>query len=361
MLNGLREGRGGIVALIGESGIGKSRLLDELNSEWVKIAGEDAPWVVSRGVSYDTTRPYGLFMQRILQMFGIADNDSRETVLEKAAVAPVGLPDQVHAPVVRTLEALLAIGTDSDGPQLKGATLQQELYDACHSMWREFAKIAPTVLVLDDLHWADPASVDLLIDLFPLFDEMPLLLLSSFRPERQAPAWRLKQAAETEYPHRYTEISLSALSENDADELFGNLLNISDAPPQLRQMILSKTEGNPLFVEEFTRTLIDSGAAIHDETGLHWSPDAKVEDIAIPENLQALFTSRIDRLAEGARRTLQLGSVIGRSFHHRVLERISEPTTTVDREISTLQRSELIQEASRLPELGIRLPARPDP
>lgn len=351
MLNGLREGRGGIVALIGEAGIGKSRLLDELHSEWVKIAGEDAPWVVSRGVSYDTTRPYGLFMQRILQMFGIADNDSRETVLEKAAVAPVGLPDQVHAPVVRTLEALLAIGTDSDGPQLKGATLQQELYDACHSMWREFAKIAPTVLVLDDLHWADPASVDLLIDLFPLFDEMPLLLLSSFRPERQAPAWRLKQAAETEYPHRYTEISLSALSENDADELFGNLLNISDAPPQLRQMILSKTEGNPLFVEEFTRTLIDSGAAIHDETGLHWSPDAKVEDIAIPEDLQALFTSRIDRLAEGARRTLQLGSVIGRSFHHRVLERISEPTTTLDREISTLQRSELIQEASRLPEL----------
>ncbi|MCH7737674.1 MAG: AAA family ATPase [Chloroflexi bacterium] len=354
VLAGLCEGRGGIISLIGEAGIGKSRLIEELHTEWVKIAGEEAPWIVSHGVSYDTTRPYGLFMQRMLQIFEIGDNDSREIVREKVAIAPVGFPPQVHKPVVRTLEALLAFGTESQGQQLKGEALQRELYDACHSMWREFASLAPTVLVLDDLHWADPASVEMMIDLFPLVDDVPLLIFCSFRPERQSPAWRLKQAAETDYPHRYTEIALSALSNEDAESLFENLLDIPDAPPQLRQMILAKTEGNPLFVEEFTRTLFDSGAVTREETGLQWNPEAKVEDIALPENLQALLTSRIDRLADGARRTLQLSSVIGRSFNHRVLERISDPTTVLDREISTLQRSELIEEESRLPELEYR-------
>ena len=306
---------------------------------------------MSHGVSYDTTRPYGLFMQRMYQIFGVEDNDSQESVREKAAIAPVGVPSQVQPLVVRTLNALLAFGTDSDGSRLQGEALKNELYAASHSMMREFATIAPTVMVLDDLHWADPASVELLIDLFPLVDEVPLLLLCSFRPERQSPSWRIKQTAETDYPHRYTEIALSALSDEDSDEMFANLIDATDSPPKLREIILAKTEGNPLYVEEFTRSLIDSGVVSRDEVGLHWRSEAKVEDIPIPDSLQALLTSRIDRLSEDARRTLQLSAVIGRSFYRRVLERISDPETALDREISILQRSELIREASRVPEL----------
>ena len=347
----LCQGSGAIVCLIGEAGIGKSRLIDELRGEWEKIAGSEAPWAVSHGVSYDTTRPYGLFMQRVLQIYGIEDNDSLETVREKVGKTPEGFPPQVHTPVVRAVEALLAVGTDSDRPRLQGEALQRELYEACHSMWRAVGSVAPAVIVVDDLHWADPASVELMIDVFPLVDEVPLLFLCSFRPERQSPAWRVKQAAETDYPHRYTEIALSPLSDEDSDELFGNLLNISDSPPQLRQIILAKTEGNPFFVEEFTRTLIDTGAITRDDSGMHWSADRKVADIPIPENLQALLTSRIDRLEEEARHTLQLSSVIGRSFYHRVLKLISDSSTSLDKQLSTLQRTELIREAGRVPEL----------
>ena len=206
-------------------------------------------------------------------------------------------------------------------------------------------------MVLDDMHWADPASVDLWQYHLSLVDEIPILLLFSFRPERQSPAWRIKQTAETDYPHRYTEIALTPLSDEDRDLLFGNLLNFSDASPQLRQMILAKTGGNPLFLEELMRSLIDTGAITQDGNGLAWRAGTKIEELPIPETLQSLITARIDRLGDSARRTLQLSSVIGRSFYHRVLELISDPVTALDKELSTLQRADLIREARSVPEL----------
>ncbi len=270
---------------------------------------------------------------------------------EKFAISPEGFQPEVIPLVVRAVEALLAFRTDSDIPRLEGEALQHEVYNACHGMWRAAASFRPTALVLDDLHWADPASVDLMVDLFSLVDEVPLLLICSFRPERQSPAWRMKQTAEVDYPHLYTEIPLQALSVEDSETLFGNLLNITDSPAQLRQMILEKTAGNPFFMEEFIRTLIDTGAVIRDDSGMRWCVDAKVEDIPIPENLQALLSARIDRLEDDARRTLQLSSVIGRSFHYGVLKLISGSSIDLDRQLSTLQRVELIRESSRVPEL----------
>ena len=347
----LNQGSGGIVCLIGEAGIGKSRLIEELFVEWRKIAASGSPWMITQGVSYDTTRPYGLFMQSVRQVYGIEDNDPLELVREKVQRTPDAFPPQVKMSVIRVVEALLALGEDSDEPQLHGEALQRDLHQACQNVMRASASLAPTVFVLDDLHWADPASVELMIEMFPLVEELPLLLLCSFRPERQAPAWRMKQTAETDYPHRYTEIALSALSDEDSDTLFGNLLSVADSPPQLRQTILAKTEGNPLFVEEFTRTLIDTGAITQDVSGMHWRADTNIANIPIPENLLALLTARIDRLEEDVRRTLQLSSVIGRSFYHRVLKLISDSSVALDKQLSMLQRAELIREAERVPEL----------
>ncbi|MBQ11285.1 MAG: hypothetical protein CMJ45_07040 [Planctomyces sp.] len=351
VLERLNHGRGSIVCLTGDARMGKSCMLEELRAYWAEIAGSDAPWIESRGVSYDTTRPYGMFVQRLLQIFGVEDSDSLEAVHEKIAIAPEGFQPEVIPAVVRAVQALSAFRKDADNPHLEGEALQREVYNACHSMWRASASFRPTALVLDDLHWADPASVDLMVDMFSLVDEVPLLLLCSFRPERQSPAWRIKQTAEIDYPHLYTEIPLQALSVEDSETLFETLLNTADSPDQLRQMILGKTEGNPFFMEEFIRTLIDTGAVIRDDSGMRWCVDAKVEDIPIPENLQALLTARIDRLDDDTRRTLQLSSVIGRSFHHGVLKLISGSSAALDRQLSTLQRVELIREAGRVPEL----------
>ena len=347
----LREGRGQIAFVIGEPGLGKSRLINELQTEWHRTGSGQAPWIESRGISFDTSRPYGQFQQRLQQLFGVREDDTQEVVLEKLSRSPEGYPQDLHILAKRAAEILMAISSESEGPRFEGEAVKHELFDAVTSIWRRLASHSPTVLVFDDMHWVDPASAELLRHLFQLTDEVPILFLCAMRPERQSPAWQVKQLAETDYPHRYTELALSPLSRDDSDSLVSSLFAISDLPPRLRQMILEKTDGNPFFVEEVVRTLIDSGAVVRDKSGEHWQAVTEIDDIDIPENLQALITSHFDRLEGEVRSTLQLASVIGRSFYYKVLKLVSDTASQLEGQLSTLQRVELIREASRVPEL----------
>ena len=331
----VRQGRGHVVCLTGEAGLGKSRLVDEVHSEWDAASGGQS-WFESKGIPYDTTRPYGLFYQLSEQVLRIAD-----TVLQ-------GLAPEQRAQVARTAELLLSVRDESGQAVPEGEALKRELFESALNGWRAIASHTPMVMVCDDLHWADPASVELLQHLFQLAEEAPILFLCAFRPERQSPAWKVKQYAEAEFPHRYTEIGLKPLSEEDSDTLVGKLLTIADLLAELRKLILQKAEGNPFFVEEEVRTLMESGAVVSDDNGMRWRAAARVEDIAIPDSLQSLLVSRIDRLEEEARRTLQMASVIGRNFYHRVLQNISDTSVELDRQLSTLQRVELIREEARL-------------
>jgi predicted ATPase/class 3 adenylate cyclase len=352
VIAGVRQGRGQIVCIIGEAGLGKSRILEELRAQWQSEAGSQPTWAESRGVSYDSTRPYSLFTQRMRQFFGMEDDDLPKTMREKIAqtLQTTIAPEQLAA-CIAAVQAMLAVREESDKAEFAPDALKREVFGNMLSAWRAMGSRAPFALVFDDLHWSDAASAELIIHLFQLTEEVPILLLFAFRPERQSPAWLVKQQAETQYSHRYVEIDLKPLSPTDTDALVSNLLVIADLPPQLRRLILQKTEGNPFFVEEVVRTLIDTGAVVRDESGMHWRATTRVEEIAIPDNVQALLMARIDRLQEKERRTLQLASVIGRYFYRRILEVISETLLIVDKHLSSLEKAELIREAARSPEL----------
>jgi class 3 adenylate cyclase/tetratricopeptide (TPR) repeat protein len=357
-LDRLIEGRGQILALIGEAGLGKSRLIEELKALVSQKADGSVAWIESRGVSFEMARPYGLFQQHLRKVCDLKDDDPPDIVREKAARTFSTLNEDQQAAIMRMVELLFAPHRDAHGDlQLEGEALKREIFDSSLNLWQGLAENNPHVLVFDDLHWSDPVSVELVLHLFQLTDKAPILILCAFRPYRTFPAWGVKTTAETQYPHRYREISLNPLTESDSAQLVDSLLAISDLPPQLRQIVLSKSEGNPFFLEEVVRMLIDQGVIQREPVeaqgvaGVRWVAASNFEEFEIPDNLQALLLARIDRLEGDARRTLQLASVIGRSFLFRVLETIADRIERLEEQLGTLQRVELIREAARHPEL----------
>ena len=173
-------------------------------------------------------------------------------------------------------------------------------------------------IILEDVHWADASSSDLLAGLMDLVTTERILICLVMRPERGVPGWGLVQAVRQELGNRLTEFSLDALSEAESQQLVSYLLEIEALPEQIRQMILRKAEGNPFFVEEVIRMLIERGAIVQQDG--HWITGEKIEEIDIPDNLQGLLMARIDRLPDEVKHTLRVAAVIGRQFPVKVLE-----------------------------------------
>jgi predicted ATPase/class 3 adenylate cyclase len=346
----LERGIGGLVCLLGEAGLGKSRLISELQAN-IKNRPFEFTSYETFSQSYETDLPYALIQRLVRRLVGASAGDSTGILQDKLETIIGEVPGEEEAAVRPVFASLFGLQGEAGQPPLEGEAFKGRLFTVMERLWRHRASQHPTVLIFDDLHWSDPASVGLLLHLMPLTEQFPLLLLWAMRPEGQAPGWEAKLTAETDYGHRYTEIALWPLSQTDSGELVDSLLTISDFPPSLRARILDKTEGNPFFVEEVIRTLVEGGIVTRDETGQHWQATGTGDTIEIPGNVRALLTARIDRLEAGARRTLQLASVIGRSFYYRVLSRVAGAAGALDRQLLILERAELIRETVRLPEL----------
>jgi len=219
---------------------------------------------------------------------------------------------------------LLSLQLDGDALErvrlLDPQALQSQYLAALRRLFRTLAARRPLVLIFDDIHWTDPSSVELLVKLLPLAAETPVLFGFVTRPDRDVPGWKLVAAAREAMGAGLTEITLNPLSEQDSRQLVSNLLEIESLPDHVRAIILHKAEGNPFFVEEVIRMLIDRGAIVKRSDG--WVAEKTIETIDIPDNLQGLLLARIDRLPEDVKRTLRVASVIGRQFSVRVLEEV---------------------------------------
>ncbi|MDQ6859317.1 MAG: hypothetical protein M3Z65_10010, partial [Chloroflexota bacterium] len=190
---------------------------------------------------------------------------------------------------------------------------------------RALTKRGPLVLALEDLHWADGASVELLMGLMPLANELPLFIVATSRLDRASEGWRFVSGVRDLFGDALIEIRLEPLSGADTRTLVGNLLRVESLPEQTRDHILTKAEGNPFFLEEVIRMLIDRGAI--ERRGDRWVATAKASDVEIPDTLQGLLLARIDRLPAESKRTLRVAAVIGRQFGVTMLERLLEART----------------------------------
>jgi hypothetical protein len=207
------------------------------------------------------------------------------------------------------------------------------------------------VVVCEDLHWADPTSLELLEQLLSLTDRAPVLFICLFRPETEHGCWRIKETAARQHRHRHTDLWLEPLSAAEGEELVDSLLRVKELPGGLGERILEHAEGNPFYVEEIIRSLIASEAIVWDDTAGCWQAARTVREIVIPDTLSGVLMARIDRLEEETKRILQLAAVIGRSFYYRVLEVIARKGRELDSDLLSLQRQDMIRERARLPEL----------
>jgi ABC-type oligopeptide transport system substrate-binding subunit len=233
-----------------------------------------------------------------------------------------------------------------DGQELKAGT-----FGAAETLLASTARQGPLVLVAEDLHWADPTSVELLERLLPLTERVALLIVCVFRPDREHSSWQLRETAARDYGQRHADLWLDPLSAAESEQLVGNLLWLECLPEQLKDRILKRAEGNPFYLEEVLRSLIDEGAIAQEEATGRWLATRDVVDIAIPETLQGVLLARIDRLQEETKRVLQMAAVIGRLFLYRVLAAVASEERDLDGQLLALQQDEMIRERARLPEL----------
>jgi class 3 adenylate cyclase len=331
-----KAGRGRVAFVVGEPGIGKSRLLAELRRQVTGEPGDERPagatWVEGRCVSYGRNLPYHLLIEVVRSMLGLpflaSERETRERLDRSLSelFGGDGREGLDTAPYFAHLLSLPLRQEEAERGNLDPETVQARYIAATHRVLRAISSRGPVVLVCEDLHWADQASVDVARQLLPLAAQLPILFVGALRADTDAPGWSLIPQARELLGEALTDIRLEALSNEDSRSLVANLLEIESLPDAVRELILARAEGNPFFVEEVVRMLIERGAIVARDD--RWVATDEIGTVEIPETLHGLLLARIDQLPELAKRSLRVASVIGRQFPVRVLERVIGPEST---------------------------------
>lgn len=328
----VQAGLGRALLVVGEPGLGKTRLIAEWKAAVAAQSEGQKPfkWLEGYCLSYGQNLAYHLLLDLLRSLLGVpaaaSDSETRAALLAQTE----DLFGDSAIEVYPYLGHMLLLKFEGEAAervqQLDPQALQTQYLAAFRKLLQKLAARQPLGIILEDIHWADPSSTELLIKLLPLTSDTPLLFCFVSRPEHDTPGWKLVPAARETLGESLSEVSLRALSEEDSRQLVSNLLEIEALPEHLRKIILEKAEGVPFFVEEVIRMLMDRGALIYKDG--KWGAGEELERVEIPDNLQGLLLARIDRLSPEEKHTLRVASVIGRQFALKVLEQVLGEGTT---------------------------------
>jgi len=325
----LRDGESALITMCAEAGAGKTRLLEEVRSR----IDSDVQWLEGRAYPYTNNIPYSPVIDMLGRAAGIDESDTAAQVRTKlTAMVQRTLPGDERAMVA--LEHLFDLAPA--GAELDLESFRSVLLSTVADLVDVVARRAPTVLCLQDLHWVDPSTADMVRDLATTVSA-PVVMICNFRPgfALDAPGERI--------------VNLTEMSPRQTREQLVSLLDGGEPPAELLDVVSARTEGNPFFVEEIVNSLIETGVLVHDTDG--WVLRKELDNSVVPSTIRGLIAARIDNLDPQRRRVLREVSVVGREFLYRLVHTVSTTPDDLDSSLAALAAADLIREKSNDPEL----------
>jgi class 3 adenylate cyclase/tetratricopeptide (TPR) repeat protein len=338
-VDNLRQGKAAVFSIIGTAGTGKSRLVEELKAS---LELKEIQWLEGNAFAYAQNIPYFPLIDLISKAIQIDEGDSPETVKEKLESSLEVLIEnkQDAAPYIGSLYSLDYPEIQEVSPEFWKAELQKSILMVLTAL----AQRAPTIVCIEDLHWADPSTIELVNFLLSGIRH-PVLFLCVYRPIISL--FSTYQISPTALSHQ--ELHLRDLSSSEVQNMAESLLKTDAIPKDLQQFIQNKVEGNPFYLEEAINSLIESNILVP-ENG-NWKVVRPITETEVSATIQGVIAARVDRLERESKRILQEASVIGRSFYYDILKRISEIKDNIDKGLSGLERFDLIKTKSIQPYL----------
>jgi class 3 adenylate cyclase/tetratricopeptide (TPR) repeat protein len=328
-------GRGQVVGIAGEPGIGKSRLVYEFRRS---LPGGRVVWLEGHCAPDSQAIPYAPILEILGTAFEVEEGDNVPQVEEKLRQGLRRL-DVGLAPILPFLRELFGLpGEDGALRHLTPREKRQRTFEAIRLLTVAGSQRRPHVLVIEDLHWIDRTSEDYLTFFVESLAGLPVLLITTHRPGHTV-RWPDKTY--------YTQIALDQLGATDVDGMVERLLGTREVPADLAARVYDKSEGNPLFVEEIVTSLRERGLLVQGDGAVVWARDAIVD---FPGTLHDIIRARLDRLDDRVKRTAQTAAVIGRQFGVNLLTRVAAVASELEEYLATLKRLELVHEARFFPE-----------
>ena len=340
------HGNGSVVVVTGEPGLGKTRLVQECRKRLAAGNGKPPLWLVGRCASYASSTPYGLYQQLLANWAGVTPDQPEAVVrpaLERALSEVTGTGD-----LFPWLARMMGLPAGAALGRMSPEELQRATFGAWHSLISRLVAAAPTVLVLEDLHWADPTSLHLTPHLASLVAGRRLLILATSRPGAGPEVTSLERFLAPGTPVQ--RITLSRLPGAAERALASSLLG-EHAGQEILDAVLASVEGNPLYLEERLASLLETRALVHEQGTWRMNETASQE---VPQALERLVRSRVDRLSPAARETIRLASVLGTEFPRALLTAVRATDEPPGPALDELCAKDLLQEAARLPEPAFR-------
>lgn len=332
------NGSGQVLGVVGEAGVGKSRLLLEfINS----LKNGDFNYLEGRCLHYGGSMAYLPFLDITKAFFGMEEGQREYLINKNIKENLAALDGNLLLDSRPAFQDLLSLKVEEESwlkldPKIK----RERTFEALRNLFIRLSEEKQLIIAVEDLHWMDKTSEEFLNYFIDSMAHSPILLILLYRPE-YTHHWGSKSY--------YSKIGLDQLTMDSSAELVSAILEGGEVASELKELILTRSAGNPLFLEEFTRTLLENGS-------IEWKNhqfvlSRKIVDVQVPDTIQGIIAARMDRLEENLKRTMQVASVIGRDFAFRILQTITGIREELKSYLLNLQGLEFIYEKSLFPEL----------